>query len=408
MKITDLTVNERILLHLRNYLTQDVQTSAVMGQTQEGISNGIDIRINHIPRAVKKLMDDDYLEEYLAHVGGLKRKRKVYLLTETGLNKADEMLNSLKELVVRVRFVGGREEDIKLMDIPLSIKTDLTLSEIILSIFSHGLADESRLCVGAKDARPLISNLDTIQDMPTFYGREAVIAHLKANIEGEKAITVVGGIKGIGKTSLVRRALADHDKKRNILWYTAHEWDTVRSFLESMAELLGQADKGDVRRVLRSTKDIDPVTAYTPLKHDLQDLGAIMIIDNIFNLQKELMHLIMMIMKDAGKFDNTHFILITRDVKLLKRDLVSQPDIDFITLDGLTLDEARKMMDIKGIEMEISDDDLDIIYGITNGHPLAIKLITLEFNEDGFDTQGLTREELLMVKSLKAFDSIFQ
>ena len=133
-----------------------------------------------------------------------------------------------------------------------------------------------------------------------------------------------------------------------------------------------------------------------------------MIIDNIFNLQKELMHLIMIILKDAGRFTNTHFILITRDVKLLKRDLIPQPEIDFITLEGLSLEEARQMMDIKEIELEISDEDLDIIYGITNGHPLAIKLITLEFNEANFDTKGLTREELLMVKSLKAFDSIFQ
>ncbi|MCK5037986.1 MAG: hypothetical protein KAS16_02700 [Thermoplasmata archaeon] len=408
MNITDLTVNERILLHLRNYLTQDIQTSAVMGQTQGGISEGIDIRINHIPRAVKKLLDDNYVEECLAHVGGLKRKRKVYILTESGMKKSNDMLDSLKEVEVLVKFEDGKEELIKIMDIPLSFNTNATLSEIILSAFSHGEVYESKLCIGADSALPLISNLDTILDIPTFYGRKDIIERLRSNIDGERTISVIGGIKGIGKTSLVRRTLADYDNKRNILWHTAHEWDTLRSFLESMADLLGQSDKGDVRRILRSSRDMDPALAFTPLANDLHGLECIMVIDNIFNLQKELMHLILMILKDVGKFSNTHFILITRDVKFLKRDLIPQPTIDFITLDGLTLKEARKMMDMKEIELEISDEDLDIIYGITNGHPLAIKLITLEFNEVSFDTKGLTREEFLMVKSLKAFDSIFQ
>ena len=162
MNITDLTVNERILLHLRNYLTQDIQTSAVMGQTQGGISEGIDIRINHIPRAVKKLLDDNYVEECLAHVGGLKRKRKVYILTESGMKKSNDMLDSLKEVEVLVKFEDGKEELTKIMDVPLSFNTNATLSEIILSAFSHGEVYESKLCIGADSALSLISNLDTI------------------------------------------------------------------------------------------------------------------------------------------------------------------------------------------------------------------------------------------------------
>ena len=73
MKLADLTVNERILVHLRDFPSDLSAGAAQRGQTQEGISEGVDVRINHIPRAVRKLLSDQYIEEHLAHVGGLKR-----------------------------------------------------------------------------------------------------------------------------------------------------------------------------------------------------------------------------------------------------------------------------------------------------------------------------------------------
>ncbi len=406
MKLGDLTVNERILLHLRDYMSGDCARTALVGQTQGGISEGIDIRINHIPRAVKKLLEDNYVEECLAHVGGLKRKRKVYVLTEAGMKTAGEMLECLKDQEIMVKFDDGREELKKIGGIPLTFNTTATLSQIILSAYSHGSVLESKLSVELRDDSSFISNLDMVPVPEEFIGRQNLVENLKANLNGDRKVTVVNGIKGIGKTSLVRAVLENFQNDRNILWFTAHEWDDVRSFLEFMAELLSHVDRDGTRRVLRSSKEITPSIAFQPFARDLQGLDSIVVIDNIFNLQKELMHVVKMMVENSDKLNDTNFIFITRDILTLKTGITPNSNVDYLTLEGLNPSEAKEMVTSKGVD--ISDEDFDIIYGITSGHPLALDLISSEFIETSFDTKGLTREELLMVKCLKAFDSIFQ
>ncbi len=404
MKLSDLTVNERILLHLRDYMGNTDTTSASMGQTQAGISEGIDIRINHIPRAVKKLLDDNYVNEYLAHVSGLKRKRKVYYLNEAGVKKASQMLDEIKDQEISLTFKDGQTSQIKISDISLTIKTEATLPQLILHAFSHGSIYESKLGSDHSNETSYVSNLSTIPDTPDMIGRSEQQDWLGSFIDGGRNVTIISGIKAVGKTTLVRKTLDDYEGNRNILWFTANEWDNVRTFMEAMSDLLSRVDRGEVRRMLRSSRDIDPTLAFPPFLKDVLGLDPIIVIDNIFNLQKELMHLIMMIMSDASKFDSTHFILITRDIETLKAGLTR--NMDRFTLEGLTPIEVKSMISSNGLE--ISDEDLDIIYSITNGHPMAIDLIVSELAEASFDTKGLTHKELLMVKCLKAFDSIFQ
>ncbi len=403
MKLSDLTVNERILLHLRDYMGNTDTTSASMGQTQAGISEGIDIRINHIPRAVKKLLDDNYVDEHLAHVGGLSRKRKVYSLNESGVKKASQMLLELKDQEISLILEDGQESTVRISDVPLTIKTEATLPQLILHAFSYGSISELKLGIRSGSEIKPISNLSTIPDVPMI-GRSEQLDKLRLFIDNDRHVTVISGIKAVGKTTLIRKVLADYEADRNILWFTANEWDNVRTFMEAMSDLLSKADKGDIRRMLRSSRDIDPTLAFPAFQKDVIGLEPIIIIDNIFNLQKELMHIIMMIMKGASKLDSTHFILITRDIGTLKAGLTH--DVDRLVLEGLTPIEVQSMISSKGLE--IPEEDLDIIYSITSGHPMAIDLICSEFKEASFDTQGLTQKELLMVKCLKAFDSIFR
>ena len=102
MRIEDLSVNERILIHLRDYSMDPVNEGAAMGQTQEGIGEAIGIRINHVPRATKKLLDDSYIDDTLVHIGGLKRKRKAYFLFKKGRKIADDLIDKFHSLIGRM------------------------------------------------------------------------------------------------------------------------------------------------------------------------------------------------------------------------------------------------------------------------------------------------------------------
>ena len=117
MRVEDLSVNERILIHLRDYSMDPVNEGAAMDQTQEGISEAVGIRINHVPRATKKLLEDKYAEEELVHIGGLKRKRKAFFLTKSGLEIADDLLTKLRVQKVLFRDSEGQEKLIPIDDL---------------------------------------------------------------------------------------------------------------------------------------------------------------------------------------------------------------------------------------------------------------------------------------------------
>ena len=79
-KNISLTVDERVILHLMDYIPNEEDFEAPPGCTQAGIAKGVGIERKHVPRAVKKLLGDDILETRVSHVKGGKQRKKVYFL----------------------------------------------------------------------------------------------------------------------------------------------------------------------------------------------------------------------------------------------------------------------------------------------------------------------------------------
>jgi DNA-binding PadR family transcriptional regulator len=68
---------------------------------QEGIAYSIGIYRTHVPLYLRKLVEEGFVEERLAHIKGVKRRRKVYLLTEKG----KEYVSKLTSTEGGVRFL---------------------------------------------------------------------------------------------------------------------------------------------------------------------------------------------------------------------------------------------------------------------------------------------------------------
>jgi len=403
MRVEDLSVNERILIHLRDYRYDPETGSASMAQTQEGISEGVGIRINHAPRATKKLMDDEYIEESLVHIGGLKRKRKAYYLTDQGNKLAEKVIDKVRNEEVMFRDVDGKETNVKIDDIMFRSAGKSTISKIILTAFQEGVVLESGM--GSEEKPPYLSNLEVITEPVHFMDREEEREHLEENLESDSRIIIVSGIRGIGKSSLVRKVLKDYEGERNILIYQAHVWDSARSILESLADFFVRLERNELKKMLRTTKKPDINTAVANLMKDLQASNTILVIDNIFDLTAEVMQLLYMICESSRVLTDSHIIYITRD-----RDaLTSTPCLgglggsNEITVKGLNQEWAMKLMAKMGME----PDDMERVYGMTDGHPLALELVNSEEIEKIIDTKGLTKEEVWVVRCLKAFDAIF-
>ncbi len=402
MRVEDLSVNERILIHLRDYSMDPVNEGAAMGQTQEGIGEAIGIRINHVPRATKKLLDDRYIEQELVHIGGLKRKRKAFYLTKTGMEMTDGFLSKLRKQKVLFRSTRGQEELIE-VDKLIFKSRSATVSKIIMSCFNEGVVLESSLKGTGKYS--FISNLDDLSEPEIFVDRETETGILFEKLDGDQKIIVVSGIKGIGKTALVWKILKYYEKKKNILWYTAHEWDTARNVIEAFSDFYVRLGRNEMKKMLRMYKDLDIGQSASTFIKDVQDSDSIIVIDNIFDLKKEVMQLLHMVCEKSKNIRGTKVILITRD----KEGLMSSPCLgdlggNDLVVKGLEHKWAMKMMADMGME----PDESERIYAMTQGHPLALKLVNSDEINKIIDTKGLTKEEVWVVRCLKAFDAIFE
>ena len=88
-------VQERILLHLRDYVAFIESVEVPFALSQMGIANAVAIARSNVPRAISGLKEQGMLIERQAHVSGVMRKRKSYFLTSIGAEVAEETWNRL-------------------------------------------------------------------------------------------------------------------------------------------------------------------------------------------------------------------------------------------------------------------------------------------------------------------------
>src|SRR2546422_3459468 len=88
-----LTAGERALLHLLSYWNVKDPPEAI---TQQGIGEAARLRRSHVPRTVKALAKEGYVEERDGRVRSRGRRVKLYYLTEAGLRRARELAKALE------------------------------------------------------------------------------------------------------------------------------------------------------------------------------------------------------------------------------------------------------------------------------------------------------------------------
>ena len=107
-------VQERILLHLRDYVDHADKVEVPFALSQMGIANAVAIARSNVPRAIAGMREQGHLIERQAHVSGVSRKRKAYFLTEEGASIADDIWTKVSTQVVRLVHPDGRSESMEL------------------------------------------------------------------------------------------------------------------------------------------------------------------------------------------------------------------------------------------------------------------------------------------------------
>lgn len=78
-----LTVLERLMFHL-HHVDPSGRGSQPEQQTQTGIASAIGIQRKHIPRALRRLVEEGWVNLVLKHVDGRRQRIRVHVLSEAG------------------------------------------------------------------------------------------------------------------------------------------------------------------------------------------------------------------------------------------------------------------------------------------------------------------------------------
>jgi len=120
-----LTTEERTLLHLLDHQLPENNWEAPMELTQAGISAAVHVQRKHVPRTLKRLEQQAFLNTTSRHVPGARQRRRVYSLTSGGRERAQSILNRIKSTPVNS---GGTT---------VLLQTLLTSSQDTLETLAH-------------------------------------------------------------------------------------------------------------------------------------------------------------------------------------------------------------------------------------------------------------------------------
>jgi len=335
-----LTAGERVLLHLLAFWNVKDPPEAI---TQQGIGEATRVRRSHVPRSVKALAKDGYVNERDGHVRGRGRKVKLYFLTEAGLRRARELAGALdaQPIIADGETTLGQ----------FARASERTLLDIALELDAEG-----RYRGAARE-----------KNLSGFLGRRDELTALASWVRGEAAVMVVYGGVGMGKTTLARRFL--QRSPRTVWWHDLRRENDRDAVLAALAAHL--QERGG-RSVASASTDEDP---WTRLAADLRGLDALVVFDDYGDVSEDIVDLLRHLAQIADESGAKVLVLAQESTpsycRFYDRRAVEGGRVQEIRLRGLTVEESCEILG----NPNIAEEALRRIYLLTKGCPLYLRLI---------------------------------
>jgi ATP/maltotriose-dependent transcriptional regulator MalT/DNA-binding PadR family transcriptional regulator len=371
MGVEQLKVEDRILLHLQNYIRFADEYEVPKAMSQKGIGEAVWIAWSNVPRAMKSLREQDLVDERTTRVKGEFRKKKVYVLTPQGFARAQELREDLGRRTITVRR-AGEERQMVFADVPEFVGFKVPYLELLRGIEEDGLLDVERAQTRWREQVEMVDHTDRAPKLHAFHGREEELENL-ASMAEERRFVVIHGIAGIGKTTMAVRILEDLRQQTNVLWVTLHGWDTLAGVLRQMADFLSDAGRKQLSSLLEDRPEPELGEAYYSLEEDLKDLKGVLFFDDFHKATPPLVDMMSMLLEILKDRPSPTMVLITRYQPSFydRRYVVVNQVVGELLLEGLDRAAARAMLEGRGL----SDQEFDRVYATTQGHPLALELV---------------------------------
>jgi tetratricopeptide (TPR) repeat protein len=364
--VSQVTVGERVLVHLSWYVRFSDAFECPRETTQDGIAGALGISRAHAALELKRLKASARVEERMAHVPGARTRRKVYFLTPTGAGSARVLRDHARAKSVLFTDAGDRRQVLG--------------AEAIEALKARGIREPeaTQLVLSGDLLDPRARRTGRIRELPAaepFVDREVELLALRSWLESGARFAIVVGVAGIGKTALATHAASLWEGP---IWYRkVHGFEDARTFAGALGDFLFRVDRPRLRNYLASGAfDADGLAAI--LREDLQ--GVLLVIDDVPASPD-----VAGVLRLAVDGDGVKVLATGRE----RPDALSgggQGSTE-IVLGGLSTDASRAL--VAGLRGG-RGDGVEPIVAAGRGHPMALRLLA------GTDPEGRAGAERLL------------
>jgi len=331
----ELTAAERVLLHLHAFW--NVREPSREG-TQAGIAEGARLLRSHVPRTLKALEREGFIESKDARLLGRTRKVRVYALTESGVRRARQILGQVDatrvEIEGRATTLGDARRDLGLPPLP---------------------------ALAAVDARGRMEPRVTDLERPSLLQREADLGFLQRWLAGAAPIAVVYGSRGMGKTAL---GWAFAERVPRAVWMEIGPGANLEAFADALARSTGE----------RATDPDRPESVAAALAHVFAGERKLLVLDGYADVEDAVVDALAGFLR--GSHGRGKLLVLAQESTPVYCRFYSKGDIDGGRvaewhLRGLDLEGCRAMLGRATIDPEA----LRRVYLLTKGCPLYLRAI---------------------------------
>ena len=375
-------VQERILLHLRDFVDHADKVEVPFALSQMGIANAVSIARSNVPRAIAGMREQGHLIERQAHVSGVSRKRKAYFLTEEGANIADGIWTKVSAQIIRLIHPDGRSETMELGQALESTDLPLRHVDFLRYLDENGTVDLSTLSpelierdLSKHIEKQLVSSLNDLPRTRRFFGREDELENMVDLLDGHSSSILVPGIAGIGKTSLAGKLLEHFTHRRNLLYHRCQDWEGSRAFFEAVSEWLSAIGYDDFSDYLAATPVPQANLAVDLIMAGLKDTPALIVVDDLHKVGDEtLISALRALTLKIPELDEVGLVLFSRSFRMVVPESNSSGKIVTLVmpLEGLDKESSRQILTAMP---NIDTTQFLHIYTLSRGHPLVLELI---------------------------------
>jgi len=378
-KAPNLTVEERILLHLYANRQNGEEFECSPALVQDGIAAEVGVSRSAIPRTVKRMKTKGLLTEEVRHVRGMRRRRKVYQLTREGLVAAKDLWDGVTSLEITVDgdvkklgdLVGGSGENDSVLGLLARVGPKGELGPPGPSVDTT-IPKEGSVEYPSSGKRDRF--LPKIWMPETFVGRKDELEGLVSWLKGQHTRTaVVFGIPGIGKTTLAVKVWGELIGERPGFWLRLHQWDTLRGVIDSLWDFLTTMDPKGPLSSVPVLPDMEMSQLAPHLETSLKRVKPLMVFDDVHLADPSIINLISFIREILETQDAGRMLITSRSLIPVydRRDVMVKRVVGEIHLKGLDEKSSLEMLRNRGI----GESDIKRLVNLTGGHPLWLELI---------------------------------